>query len=65
MSRLIVLAIVAALTGPTAVRAQEVPVPPPGMEVYYLGLLNRGPAWTRGETPESKRIQEGHMANIT
>ena len=64
MRRLILLAIVAALTGPTAAWVQKVPVPPPGMEVYYLGLLNRGPAWTRGETPESKRIQEGHMANI-
>jgi len=64
MKRLITLAIAAALAGPTAARIQEVSAPPPGMETYYLGLLNRGPAWTPEETPETRRIQEGHMANI-
>jgi uncharacterized protein len=64
MRRQTALAIAVALTGPIAVRAQNVPAPPPGMEIYYLGLLNRGPAWTREETPETRRIQEGHMANI-
>ncbi len=38
--------------------------PPPGMETYFIGFLNRGPAWTPGETPETRQIQEGHMANI-
>ena len=37
---------------------------PPGMDAYFFGLLYRGPAWTPGETDETKKIQEGHMANI-
>jgi uncharacterized protein YciI len=37
---------------------------PPGMDSYFFGLLYRGPAWTPGETDETKKIQEGHMANI-
>lgn len=37
---------------------------PPGMVTYYFGLLYRGPAWTPGETEASRKIQEGHMANI-
>lgn len=38
--------------------------PPSGMAVYYLAMLYRGPAWTAEQTPETKRLQEGHMANI-
>jgi uncharacterized protein len=41
--------------------------PPPGaveMTTYYVGFLYRGPQWTPGSTPESEKIQEGHMANI-
>jgi uncharacterized protein len=34
------------------------------MTTYYLALLKRGPASSGAETPEAKRIQEGHMANI-
>jgi uncharacterized protein YciI len=34
------------------------------MRTYTLVLLKRGPAWTLDETPESKKIFEGHMANI-
>ena len=34
------------------------------MRGYVLVLLRRGPAWTPEETPETKRIFEGHMANI-
>jgi uncharacterized protein len=40
------------------------PAPPPGMEQYYFGLLNRGPRWTAEVTDATKKIQEGHMANI-
>jgi uncharacterized protein len=45
------------------------PVAPPvtsklEMKGYTLVLLRRGPAWTPEETPETKRLFEGHMANI-
>lgn len=34
------------------------------MTTVYLVLLKKGPAWSAGETPASKGIQEAHMANI-
>lgn len=34
------------------------------MRSYTFVLLKRGPAWTPEETPETKKIFEGHMANI-
>src|SRR5262245_59099430 len=34
------------------------------MMIYYVGFLRRGPAWTPEVTPETQKIQEGHMANI-
>jgi uncharacterized protein YciI len=34
------------------------------MTTYYVGFLYRGPKWTPEETPETRKIQEGHMANI-
>jgi uncharacterized protein YciI len=34
------------------------------MTTYYVGFLLRGPNWTKEQTPEVKKIQEGHMANI-
>lgn len=34
----------------------------PGMKVYYLRLLKRGPLWTPEETPELERLQEAHLA---
>jgi len=39
---------------------------PGGYEMahYFLAFLYRGPNWTPQETEETKRIQEGHMANI-
>lgn len=37
---------------------------PPGMDAYLFGLLTRGPGWTPGETDDTRKIQEGHMANI-
>ena len=39
---------------------------PPQFEVekYQFGLLKRGPQWTPEKTPETQKIQEGHMANI-
>jgi len=31
---------------------------------YIFGILVRGPKWTKEESEETKKIQEGHMANI-
>jgi uncharacterized protein YciI len=31
---------------------------------YIFGLLVRGPKWTKEQTEESNKIQEGHLANI-
>lgn len=33
-------------------------------ETYFFALLVRGPEWTPEITPEVKKLQEGHMANI-
>lgn len=38
--------------------------PAPEMATYYFVLLTRGPKWTPEKTPETAKIQEGHMANI-
>ncbi|MBS1809476.1 MAG: hypothetical protein JST84_15055 [Acidobacteria bacterium] len=39
---------------------------PPQFEIekYQFGILKRGPNWTAESTPETTKIQEGHMANI-
>lgn len=34
------------------------------MKQYFLVLLRRGPAWSAEKTPETKKLFEGHMANI-
>ena len=31
---------------------------------YVFGILVRGPKWTKEQTEETKKIQEGHLANI-
>jgi uncharacterized protein YciI len=40
------------------------PVPQTEHSTYYFGLLRRGPKWTPERTPETEKIQAGHMANI-
>src|SRR5215831_2264044 len=37
---------------------------PFSMRTYTFVLLRRGPTWTAEQTPETKKIFEGHMANI-
>ena len=37
---------------------------PPKMAAVYMVFLKKGPAWTAGETPETKGVQQAHMANI-
>lgn len=53
-----------AATTDAAMTATSAEPPAPRMSVYYLAMLYRGPKWTADETPEVKRIFEGHMANI-
>ncbi|HEV7517500.1 MAG TPA: YciI family protein [Thermoanaerobaculia bacterium] len=48
----------------TAHSAEAEPGEKVEMTTYYLVLLRRGPAWTAEETPEVKKLQEAHMANI-
>lgn len=48
---------------PNAV-ADEPPAPRYEMTTYYVGLLYRGAKWTSRVTPETQKVQEGHMANI-
>src|SRR5579859_7704962 len=34
------------------------------MTSYVVGFFHRGPKWTAEETAETRRIQEGHLANF-
>ena len=34
------------------------------MRMYYMVFLRRGPAWTSALTPETRKVSDGHMANI-
>ena len=36
----------------------------PELELYHVGFLKKGPAWTSIQTDESRNIQSGHMAHI-
>ncbi|HKG22811.1 MAG TPA: YciI family protein [Blastocatellia bacterium] len=51
----------AAQTHSTAPRASALGEATDG---YYVGFLRRGPAWTAESTPETERVQAGHMAHI-
>jgi uncharacterized protein len=44
----------------------ETPKTPPQFELdqYQFAFLKKGSNWTPGSTPETQKIQEGHMANI-
>jgi uncharacterized protein YciI len=57
--------LVAMLSTPVA-RSEQPTIGPGGWEMttYYVGFLYKGEKWTPEETPETKKIQEGHMANI-
>jgi len=39
--------------------------PKSDMQTVFLVLLRKGPKWSVTPTPESKAIQEGHLANIS
>lgn len=44
----------------------QVPANPPkfDLDLYQFGMLEKGPKWTAESTPETQKIQQGHMANI-
>ena len=65
MTRLLPAALCAAMLAAIAnVRAVDPPAPKYEMTTYVVGLLYRGPNWTPESTPETQKIQDGHMANI-
>jgi uncharacterized protein len=37
---------------------------PADLATYYFGFLKKGPTWTAEQTPETQKIQEGHMAHL-
>jgi uncharacterized protein YciI len=37
---------------------------PADLSTYYFGFLKKGPKWTSERTPETQKIQEGHMAHL-
>jgi hypothetical protein len=60
---LLVIAATLAACGPKA--APPLPAAKPfAMRGYIFVMLKRGPTWTAEDTPEARRLGEGHMANI-
>jgi uncharacterized protein len=55
------LATLTALAGLTLCAQNE---PEYKMTTYQVAFLKRGPNWTPQSTPETQKIQEGHMAHI-
>jgi uncharacterized protein YciI len=50
-----------------ALAQEKAPDTGPGgyeMTTYYVGFLYKGPKWTAESTPETQKLQEGHLANI-
>ena len=47
----------------SAAFAQQ-PEPQYEMDHYIVGFLKKGPSWTAQQTEASKKMMEGHMANI-
>lgn len=68
MRAAIVLALLAACSAapkcPPVAPAAAAPSGKLEMRSYFLVLLRRGPAWTAEKTDETKKLFEGHMANI-
>lgn len=57
-------ALAAMLCGVLWAADEKKPEPQYEMRRYVIGILRRGPKWTAEQTPETKTIQDGHMANI-
>ncbi|HEY6180584.1 MAG TPA: YciI family protein [Kofleriaceae bacterium] len=60
----ILLALACALAACAPATAQTSPAKPFAMRTYTFVLLRRGSTWTAEQTPETRKIFEGHMANI-
>lgn len=63
MRKLVCVALVVMACG-GAPKPAAVPAKKFAMRTYTFVLLRRGPAWTPEQTPETKQIFAGHMANI-
>lgn len=48
-------------TARNLIKERQLPLTPSD---YIFGILVRGPKWTQETTEETKKIQEGHLANI-
>lgn len=58
--------IIAATYGFVQEPVPQLPQDPPKFDLdqYQFGMLERGAKWTPETTPETQKIQDGHMANI-
>ena len=56
------IAIMAWLAGTALSQAPS--EPDYAMTTYQVAFLKRGPKWTPQSTPETQKIQQGHMAHI-
>lgn len=58
------LLFVICLNASSAVLAQESEENAPKMAQYFVGLIYRGPTWSREVTVEVQEVQAAHLANI-
>jgi hypothetical protein len=66
MRRRLILSLLICFFVNPAMNPSQQPTEMPKFEIepYQFGVLRRGPKWTAESTPETERIQAGHMANI-
>jgi uncharacterized protein YciI len=64
MKQLLIAFALIACGAPAGPAAPAAPAKKFSMRSYTFVLLKRGPAWTAEDTPASKKVFEGHMANI-
>lgn len=64
LSRLAALTAFAWLAAGAANQATRKAEPQYEMTTYVVGFFHRGPNWTAQETEETRRMQEGHLANF-
>jgi len=59
------LTLLVAICVPLSISAAQRYPAPADMQTIHIALLYRGPAATKESTPETQKIQEGHLAHIT
>jgi hypothetical protein len=69
MNALVLVALLAAAPSPSPSPAAPAPASSPAEKKYtmvtrYLGLIVKGPKWTKEKSPALTAMMEGHMANI-